>query len=235
MPINIIVMRKISNRLTYQILSVSFLSILAFSCSKDDAKVKVTDIDGNTYNTVTVGTEVWLVEGLKTTKYTDGTAVPIVTENTAWTNLTTGGMCDYNNTLSNSTTYGKLYNWYAVSGTKKLCPAGWHVPTDSDWSDLVTALGGYDAAAAKMMEAGIVHWLSPNSFATNTSGFTALGTGYRNYLGEFKDLKYMGGFWSANSIDATYASYRSMYAGSISIDNHGVNKKTGLSVRCVKD
>ena len=228
-------MRKHSSNLMYLILSILLLSILSIGCSKDDPKIKVTDIDGNIYNTITVGTDVWLVENLKTTKFTDGTAIPIVTDNSAWSNLTTAGMCDYSNTLSNSATYGKLYNWYAVAGTKKLCPSGWHVPTDSEWSDLVTAFGGYDVAAAKMMEAGVAHWLSPNSFATNSSGFTALGTGYRNYLGEFKDLNYIGGFWSANSFDETYASYRTMYAGSVSIDNHGVNKKTGLSVRCVKD
>lgn len=232
--LKLLVMRK-NKSLICKVFSIVFLTVLTYGCKKDDTNSKISDIDGNAYNTISVGARVWIVENLKTTKFTDGTAIPVVTDNTAWSNLTTGAMCEYNNTTTNTAAYGRLYNWYAVAGTKKLCPAGWHISSDADWTDLITALGGYDAAAAKMMETGTVHWLSPNTSATNTSGFTALGTGYRNYLGEFKDLKYMGGFWSSTSIDATYASYRAMYSGLVSVDNHGVNKKTGLSIRCVKD
>ena len=217
------------------VLSITLLALLNSGCKKDEDNNKVSDIDGNVYNTVSVGARVWLVESLKTTKFTDGTSIPVVTDNASWANLSTAATSDYNNTATNSAVYGKLYNWYAVAGSKKICPTGWHVPSDADWNDQMTALGGTSAAAGKMMEAGTLHWLSPNTSSTNSSGFTALGTGYRNYLGEFKDLKYFGGFWSSTSIDATFASYKGMYSGEASMDNHEVNKKTGLSVRCVKD
>jgi uncharacterized protein (TIGR02145 family) len=179
--------------------------------------------------------ELALAEDLKTTKYNDGTLVAIVTENTAWSNLNTGASSDYNNTPSNSQTYGKLYNWYAVTSAKKLCPAGWHVPTESDWTAFVTSLGGYNVAGGKIKEKGTTHWASPNSLATNESGFTALGSGYHNYLGVFKDLTYMGGFWSATEVDASYAYHRSAFFDLAEVDSYGLNKKTGLSVLCVKD
>ena len=96
----------------------------------------VTDIDGNVYHFETIGTQVWMVENLKTTKYRDGTSIPNVTINSAWSSLTTGAYCDYSNTSSNSDVYGRMYNWYAINDTHHICPAGWHIPTDAEWTTL---------------------------------------------------------------------------------------------------
>ena len=133
----------------------------------------ITDIDGNTYKTVTIGTQTWMAENLKVTKYNDGIAIPNVTDNTAWRELTTGALCDYGNTPSNSETYGKLYNWHAVN-TGKLCPTGWHVPSDAEWTELTDYLGGTSVAGDKLKETGSTHWSNLRTGATNETGFTAL-------------------------------------------------------------
>ena len=115
---------------------------------------------------------------LKTTKYNDGTSIPNVTNDTSWSNLTTGAYCWYNNDVSYKNPYGALYNWYAVN-TGKLAPKGWHVPSDAEWTTLITYLGGESIAGGKLKEAGTTHWLSPNTEATNSTGFSALPGGRR--------------------------------------------------------
>lgn len=140
----------------------------------------VTDIDGNVYQTVTIGTQVWMKENLKTTRYKDGTAIPNVTDNMQWDNLSSGAYCIYDNNAANNTTYGKLYNWYAVN-TGKLAPAGWHVPTDAEWTTLTDYLGGDDIAGDKMRDTTFTLWEYYDGFtSTNSSGFTALPAGFRN-------------------------------------------------------
>ena len=119
----------------------------------------VTDDDGNVYHSVTIGTQVWMVENLKTTKYNDGTSIPLVTDATDWHNLLTPGYCWNNNDEATyKATYGALYNWYTVN-TGNLCPTGWHVPGDAEWTTLTTYLGGEDVAGGKLKEVGITHWL----------------------------------------------------------------------------
>jgi len=140
------------------------------SCKKKDdnnnpttTAGKVTDIDGNVYDTVKIGTQIWIIENLKTTKYNDGTSIPMVTDSAAWINLTTPGYCWHKNTsASYKNTYGALYNWYAVN-TGKLAPKGWHVPSDAEWTTLITYLGGDSIAGGKMKETGMSHWFSPNT------------------------------------------------------------------------
>ncbi|MBL0286085.1 MAG: fibrobacter succinogenes major paralogous domain-containing protein [Bacteroidetes bacterium] len=138
----------------------------------------VTDIDGNVYNTVTIGAQCWMMENLKTTKYNDGTAIPNVTSNTEWGALNTGAWCYYSNDANNNNTYGKLYNWYSVN-TGRLAPNGWHVPTDIEWLELRDYLGGSQQAGGKMKSISIL-WSPPNVGADNSSGFTALPSGFRN-------------------------------------------------------
>jgi uncharacterized protein (TIGR02145 family) len=228
-------MRNKLRKFCLRLVPVALISILAISCKKDDNNNTVTDVAGNTYNTVTIGTQVWMASDLKTTKYNDGTAIAVVSDNTAWSNLTTGAVCDYNNTAANSATYGKLYNWYAVTDSRKLCPAGWHVPSQTEWTTMLTAIGGADVAGGKMKEVGTTHWASPNTSATNTSGFTGLGGGYRNYLGVFKDFSYNVGYWSSTATDATYAMYVGLWFMNTDVDNYGLNKKSGINVRCIRD
>jgi uncharacterized protein (TIGR02145 family) len=139
----------------------------------------IKDIDGNIYHAIKIGTQVWMLENLKVTRFNDGKEIPLVTENDSWTYLSTPGYCYFNNNTANGTTYGAMYNWYAVN-THKLCPRGWHVPTDEEWSTLINYLGGLSAASGKIREAGFTHWLSPNIDANNLSNFTALPGGYRS-------------------------------------------------------
>jgi len=205
----------------------------------------VDDIDGNTYTTVTIGTQVWMAQNLKTTKYNDGSNIPNVTGNTAWGALSTGAYCDYDNTSSNSTTYGRLYNWYAVdnnastkvasNGGKNICPVGWHVSTDAEWTTLSTYLGGTSVAGGKLKESGTAHWTTPNPGATNESGFTALPGGYRYYDGTYFSGIGSYGYWWSSSPDGVFADIRYIYYNNSNITRSYNNLKFGHSVRCVKD
>lgn len=132
----------------------------------------IADADGNTYKIIKIGDQVWTAENLRTTRYNDGTEIPLVTDYTAWTNLTTPAYAWTNNDIGNKSVYGALYNWFAVK-TCKLCPSGWHVPTDAEWTILENHLGGISVAGGKMKETGTEHWFAPNTDATNESGFTA--------------------------------------------------------------
>jgi uncharacterized protein (TIGR02145 family) len=199
------------------------------------ALVTVTDIDGNVYHTVTIGTQVWMVENLKTTKYNDGVAIPLVTDIATWAALTTPGYCWNNNDAATfKNTYGVLYNWYTVN-TGKLAPAGWHVPTDSEWSVLATYLGGDSVAGGKLKEVGTTNWLSPNTSATNETGFTALPGGYRNLFGAFFSIGGSGYWWSATVRDATYSWGRGIYYNGANVFRFDYYNRSGFSVRCVRD
>ncbi len=196
----------------------------------------VRDYDGNVYGVITIGTQKWMTENLKTTKYNDGTDIPLVTDGTAWSILTTPGYCWYNNDqAAYGNTYGALYNWYPVE-TGNLCPDGWHVPSDAEWTQLTDYLGGESVAGGKLKETGTTHWNSPNTGATNESSFTALPGGQRSYNGAFLDIGYNGYWWSSTEDGATYAWRRDLdygYAGVGREPPYG--KKNGFSVRCVRD
>ena len=210
---------------------------ISFITSSGGQTGTVTDIDGNVYNTVTIGTQVWMKENLKNIKYNDGIAIPLVTVNSAWAALTTPGYCWYNNdAASYKATYGAMYNWYTVN-TGKLCPTGWHVPTDSEWTTLTTYLGGESVAGGKLKETGTTHWQSPNTGATNESGFTALPGGQRNHNGTFWVVGSDGNWWSSTEISTNdawfrYMSYLYSYVGK---ESWGFYKQEGFSVRCLKN
>jgi uncharacterized protein (TIGR02145 family) len=196
------------------------------------------DADGNIYSTVRIGSQVWMGENLKTTKYNDGTNIPLVTDSAVWFNLTTPAYCWYeNDEATYGNTYGALYNWYAVE-TGKLCPTGWHVPKDGGWSILSDYLGGESVAGGKMKEIGLTHWQSPNAGADNSSGFTALPSGARVYLNpwQFNAIGYAGGWWSSTEYSSSqaYASYINTDYDNLFLNDY-VFKIQGLSVRCVKD
>jgi uncharacterized protein (TIGR02145 family) len=192
----------------------------------------LTDIDGNVYSTVTIGTQTWMAENLKTTKYNDDTAVPNVTDETEWANLTTGAYCWYdNNASAYKATYGALYNWYAIN-TGKLCPTGWHVPSDAEWLTLENYLGGEDVAGGKLKEAGTTHWLSPNTGATNETGFTGLPGGFRWDWGtEFWPIGQSGFWWLATEPYAWHLDT----GGTIILGVDILPEKIGASVRCLKN
>lgn len=189
------------------------------------------DSEGNKYRTIQIGTQTWMAENLRSTRLDDGTEIPFIPDVTAWSLLTTPGYCWYN---SDSVGYGALYNWYTAN-TGKLCPAGWHVPSDEEWTTLTDYLGGKSIAGAKLKEAGTSHWLSPNTGATNETGFTALPSGYRNYAGGYNSIKDYGLWWTSTEWASTSAWYRDVYYGYIAADRSNSNKKGGASIRCVKD
>lgn len=213
------------------------LVILTISCSKKEDKPPdpVADIDGNTYKTVKTGTQVWMAENLKTTRYNDGTDIPLITNATSWGNLTTPGYCWYNNDEATyKDTYGALYNGYTViSG--KLCPTGWHVPEKEEWQQLRVFLNDTITGGGKMKEAGTTHWLTPNKGADNSSGFTALPAGIRYFEGLFSSVLYYTSFWSATEIGSNDEWYLSLYFGDANVNINHRTKKHGFSVRCLKD
>jgi uncharacterized protein (TIGR02145 family) len=177
-----------------------------------------------------------MAENLKTTKYNDGTAIPLVTINAAWETLSTPAFCWYDNAESNKSTYGALYNWFVVN-SGKLAPSGWHVPTDAEFATLITYLGGETLASDKLRQEGTSLWLGPNIGATNSSGFTALPGGYREL--DLNKLPFHGigtqGCWWSSSENSTSA------AGNLSLVNNSyfrvkaIRKVDGFSVRCIKN
>lgn len=195
----------------------------------------VTDIEGNVYKTVTIGTQIWMAENLKTTKYNDGTTIPNVTDNTTWAGLTTGAYCWYNNDIGYKTTYGALYNWFAVN-TGKLCPIGWHVPTKNEWSTLIYYFGDIYVAGGAMKETGTVHWIAPNTGATNSSGFSGLPGGERSwYDGTFRNIGSNGDWWNTIELDINQGWEGYLYSLGSNAGQSSAKKQKGLSVRCLKD
>ncbi|MCX6327293.1 MAG: fibrobacter succinogenes major paralogous domain-containing protein [Bacteroidia bacterium] len=196
----------------------------------------VTDIDGNVYKTIIIGTQTWMAENLRTTKYKEGTAIPLLTDNTAWANLITPSYCWYsNNATTYKNTYGALYNWYSVN-TGNLCPTGWHVPSYDEWTTLTTYLGDAIVAGGKLKETDTIHWTTPNTGATNESGFTALPGGNRSYDGSFSYIGYYGYWWSSTEYALTsdaYYRYISFKSSSMSKGNY--HRRSGFSIRCLKD
>ena len=184
---------------------------------------------------ITIGTQVWAKCNLDVTTYRDGTPIPEVTDPTAWAALTTGAWCWYNNDSANGPTYGKLYNWYAVTDARGFGPFGYHVPTDTELTTLTDYLGGLTVAGGKMKETGLCHWNIPNIGATNTSLFTGLPGGVRNFIGGFSDVGEYGGWWSSSEYDTNTAWSRDLDKDSGSAFSNVTNKWVGLSVRLIKD
>jgi uncharacterized protein (TIGR02145 family) len=207
----------------------------------------IIDTSGNSYPTVTIGTQVWMAENLRTTKYRDGSNIPIVTAKTQWENNYLNDdslpmMCWYNNDQTgyySANKFGALYNWYAINpatnGNKNVCPTGWHIPSDAEWTTLTTFLGGESVAGGKMKTTGTQFWITPNVGATNSSGFSGLPGGYRYYDGFFYVIDGLGYWWSSTEKSTYNAWFRILnyaYGSTYRTDD---NKANGYSVRCVMD
>ena len=205
----------------------------------------ITDIDGNNYSTVIIGTQEWMQENLRTTHYKNGLVIPSGLSNADWMGTSVGACADYNNNPSNTAVYGKLYNWYSVADPSGLCPSGWHVPNIKDWNILInlidpaadTLVIGYVSltAGGAMKEIGISHWANPNVGATNTSGFLGLPGGSRNQYGQDFDIQYGGIWWSASDSSVTDAFLYALIQHQSGLFRSIYNKSGGSSVRCVKD
>ena len=226
---------------------VSYLTGGGYSLpSCPSAPVTVTDIDGNVYQTVIIGTQVWMAENLKVTHYRNGDAIPNVTDGTTWEGLTTGAYCEYDNNANNVATYGRLYNWYAVADSRNIAPSGWHVPSEAEWKQLEMYLGMSQAQAdqlgwrgtnegGKLKEGGTTHWISPNIGATNESGFTGLPGGYRYLGGVYDQLASSAVFWSSTENGSSFAWCRNLNNAYSGVHRYDGSKEDGFSVRCVKD
>lgn len=225
----------------------SIFLLLATGCKKDkDETGTVTDADGNVYHTVAIGNRVWFLENLKTSKFKDGSQIQLVTDQAVWAALTAPGFCWVENNTANKATYGALYNGYAVTDSRGLCPAGWHVSTDADWVDMERAFGLVQSEAYFEGDRGmnenvgghlkaLNNWDAPNSGADNSSGFSAIGAGYRRPTGEFNWFRQWIGFYTSTAPDASHLIQR--YLG---FDFTGVARRSypltyGYSIRCVKN
>ena len=227
---------------TIKSLMILFLMLNVIYAQNTKEKVQtgtVTDIEGNVYKTVKIGTQIWMAENLKVTKYQDGTSIPNVKEQEAWTYLTTGAYCYYNNDLNNRAVYGNMYNYFAVTDSRKLAPKGWHIPTKAEWETLIKFLGG-DAGGAnqKLREADYIHWVRKvRTVGNNESGFTVLPGGER-WVQANRGFEQIGGqitLWtsSINISDSTRAS--ATHINDVEAIVYSWFKGCGGYVRCIKD
>ena len=192
------------------------------------------DIDGNAYPTIIFGNQVWMAENLRVTTYNDGSYIPNVVNSSTWQGLTIGGRCWYNNNPDDYSKFGALYNWYAVNDARGLCPEGWRVPTDAEWTAFIDMLGGSSVAAGKLKAVSSL-WNYPNVDATNSTGFSALPGGFRNSGGTYYGLDGSGRWWSSTEDSTTDAWCRSLHSGNGNVYRYSSNKGAGFSVRCVRD
>jgi len=193
----------------------------------------VTDIDGNLYHTIVIGTQEWLVENLKVTHFGNGENIPEVTPDSIWSSLTYGAYCNYGNDPANANIYGRLYNWFALVDSRDIAPIGWHVATDADWQTLVNFLGGEMIAGGALKDT--ILWAPPNTGGTNSSGFSALPCGYRYFDGGYDNLGYDAHFWSSTENTGSLAWGRLVTHDSPQFNRGSGVKQAGFAVRCVKD
>ena len=202
------------------------------------------DIDGNVYKSVYIGNQLWQAENLKTTKFNDGSPIlQIETQEDWYKNFSTNNsqpmFSSYNNDHSEVSKNGMLYNWYVVdpvsNGSKNVCPQGWHVPSDGEWSVLEEYLGGPERAGGKLKEVGSINWVNPNTSASNESLFSALPSGYRLYNGNYAYMGHYGFYWSITENGNSNAYFRYLYNENARIIKNSINKASGFSIRCLKD
>jgi uncharacterized protein (TIGR02145 family) len=195
----------------------------------------VKDADGNIYMSVNIGKQVWISENLKTTRFNDGKPIQLVANDNVWKELKTPACCWYKDDIKNKDVFGALYNWYAVN-SKKLCPVGWHVSTDAEWEAMIDYIGGLSTAGDKLKEKGVAHWENYLSQATNDYDFTALPGGMRYFTGDFPLFGNTYAIWWTSTEFSEYqAVCRGLHDSSSMAFKASDNKRSGFSVRCIKD
>ncbi|MEN8229229.1 MAG: fibrobacter succinogenes major paralogous domain-containing protein [Bacteroidota bacterium] len=220
-------------------------SVRCIKCKEELQTLR--DFDGNEYQTVQIGNQEWMTENLKTTRYSDGSPIPYVTDTTLWRNLDAPAYTWYNNDISNKESYGGLYNWHVIGEDKNICPSGWHVATDEEWKTLEIYMGmSYEQANGtvwrgttegdKLKEAGSEKWTHHNKAATNKSGLTVVPGGRRDSSGKFYDMKTGSTIWTSTESSQSGACYRHFSTSTAAIGrNPAGDKKFGLAVRCIKN
>jgi uncharacterized protein (TIGR02145 family) len=233
---------KIKNRIwSCSILVIGLMSVLLNGCNKadtvptDKSQADVIDKDGNIYKTVTIGTQVWMAENLKTTKYDNGDQILTTSSDISGESLPKY-QWTFGDDVNNADIYGRLYTWYAATDIRNVCPTGWHVPADGEWETLKSYLGGDSIAGGKLKEKGITHWQTPNIGATNEVGFDVRPGGYRNFSGSFVSLQLSSYIWSSTQNPTPEWSWgqRMGYNDGILLRG-GYYKQAGASVRCIKN
>lgn len=194
--------------------------------NQEKAILTVSDIDGNVYQTVKIGSQIWMLENLKTTKYRNGDLIPNISDSIQWRSLSDDAYCDFKNDPSHSKTFGRLYNWFSATDSRNLCPTGWHVPAAEEFNKMVDFLGGKDIAGEKIKSTS--NWLN-NGNGTNDSGFNGVSCGFRSSNGGFFGFQISNGWWSSTG------ETLSVYSINSTVGILRQNKKTGNSVRCIKD
>lgn len=212
-------------------LFAAFILIVLFSAMNTTFS-QVTDKDGNVYKTVTIGNQVWMAENLNVTQYLNGDPIPEVQDKEEWDNLTTGAWCWYENNSANGTTYGRLYNWFAVNDPRGLAPEGWHIPSSDEWNKLTNNLGGAENAGTKLKTTS--GWDNGGN-GDNKSGFSAIPGGYRTHDGYFSNMGRNALFWTSTEFNTTNAWFRNVIGSITDVYAPNYGKDFGLSVRCVKD
>ena len=194
----------------------------------------IKDIDGNEYRTIQIGTQVWMTANLQTTRYNDGTAIPLVTDQLAFYEIKAPCMCWHNNNESAyRNSYGALYNWYAVD-TKKLCPPGWHVPSNEEWATLIEFLGGANIAGGKLKDPGTPNWTVQNAGVQESSGFNVLPSGFRGKAGFYSAAEKAAIFWTSSEFDGEDAWTRYFQPNTITVGKEHGGKYHGFAIRCIK-
>jgi len=237
---------KVSDWIVLPLTLISIMMIMS-NCSDEEMNTAIKDADGNMYTTVSIGNRIWLQENLKTTKFRDGSVIPLVTSGDDWAALTTPAYSWFNNDPAYKPDFGGLYNGYAVMDSRGLCPAGFHVSTEADWIDMELALGMPQNDANGLGDRGMgqnvggklkasAHWDAPNTGADNSSGFTAYGHGCRRYPGHFAYYHTEAGFYTATP-DVASGEMWVRYLGNwhSGVYRHTRNMNYGYAIRCVKD
>ncbi len=247
---------------TFKLVTFGIFLLLVNSCKKTDSNNQdtttsdikpivfnpnltygtMTDQSGNTYKTIVIGTQTWMAENLRTTKYRNGENIPNVTDNTTWAGLSTGAYSDIDNDSRNSAIYGRIYNYHVILDTRNIAPLGWHVATAAEWNILVNRCGGWLAAGDLLKEKGVTHWAAPNSESLNTSGFTAIPNRTRDVTGSWDDT-YVAinvySEWWCDSGDTTTPTYWTMNYFTAKVTNlsgtYVAYRRDGRAIRCVKD
>ena len=225
--------------MTQLFITIHCIFLIGFLSLSQTNGAGVIDIDGNQYSSVIIGSQEWMAENLRTTSYANGDPIPFVITNSQWGGLTTGAWVDYYEGPQFITTYGKLYNWFAVNDSRNLCPNGWHVPTDAEWSSLINYLDPNSDPTSqtnppgyKMKSTGTDYWQSPNTGATNESGFSGLPGGCRSPY--FAEIDISGYWWSSTESNTNNAWLRSLYHNNSFVVRTFRFKTDGFSVRCIK-
>ena len=196
------------------------------------------DNDGISYKTIEIGNQVWMAENLRSTQFRNGESIDEVTTNSEWVGLTAAAYSTYDNStdLDAQATYGMLYNWFVVSDDREIAPEGWHVPTEQDWINLANAMGGVNSAAGALKEVGLAHWNAPNAGANNSSGFTALPAGRREYTdGSFINTGFNAFWWTSTAYNPDYSWYFQMNYDGANLIQANFHKQYGFSIRLIKD